>query len=745
MAEILPRDLNPAASVNPNSAIIVDDGNVVGKATPLQVVDSARPKASQVEAEAGADNEKIMTPLRVKQAIDAQALSREFISSNDPGEGASAIGMEGAGSIQDAINVADDPASLLASVATYPEGSLLRTADGFSYRVAPSGAGDAHLETAGGVKLYVQQGANGYDVRAFGARLDGLTDYTALITAMPRPIWLPEGLLVVKQGLDTADVRGPGRLTTYVGSPNIADASLRKSGDYGRIRFPFEDEFGPHATTPQGDLYYTSFGSSCFVNGKEVHVARTAYEHISNFGYPSVVHLYILNKADSITQMEKVEVYRTDTSADIRDVNVSPFPDVMQGLVLISFAEKTSGGDYRTRLIVYNVITKSLVSNRLISGPLVSDFKWGNVLLDSAKRLIFSTYSTDGTAIKLWRSQNEFTISGDITCNVAKTFSGTWLSEPTIGYWKDRLVLVARRTGEEGGSARRSVIYYTYDRTGTGDWSSAITPGSVQGHAPAVPAYSDASVWTCLFSMGSSRNYIAAWSSRSLRQDKYKFSYPVRITYPTGFGGYPSILDIGGRYVTTMFSEVWDPGLSQLRGRWDRLELDKGNIDITPADYEWVQIADQQDTAPSGSDGLWIGNPYGAGTPLYTSNGDLWSIEIEPKFPISVSSIALMTKGSGAASLTIVDPDDSDIGTSESETLTGTPTVMIFTFSSPVSLKAAQRYRIRINGGMNIYANRGLDWKTAEFETPSLIYGRMFTGSLSEVRGGRMPIALRIS
>lgn len=73
MATIRPDDLPPAASVGEDDAIIVDDGATVEKATPLQIVDAAIPLASQAEAETGTDNEKRVTPLRVKQAIDALA------------------------------------------------------------------------------------------------------------------------------------------------------------------------------------------------------------------------------------------------------------------------------------------------------------------------------------------------------------------------------------------------------------------------------------------------------------------------------------------------------------------------------------------------------------------------------------------------------------------------------------------------------------------------------------------------
>lgn len=94
MATIRPDQLPPAPSVNPAAAIVVDDGVTVNKATPIQVVDAAIPLASQGEAEAGTDNVKRVTPLRVAQAIDALGVSAEELASTAPGEGADLMGVQ---------------------------------------------------------------------------------------------------------------------------------------------------------------------------------------------------------------------------------------------------------------------------------------------------------------------------------------------------------------------------------------------------------------------------------------------------------------------------------------------------------------------------------------------------------------------------------------------------------------------------------------------------------------------------
>ena len=66
----LPSATTPLGSTD---AILVDQGaGGVNKATPTNVVDAVAPVASQSEAEAGIDNQKRMTTLRVKQSIASE-------------------------------------------------------------------------------------------------------------------------------------------------------------------------------------------------------------------------------------------------------------------------------------------------------------------------------------------------------------------------------------------------------------------------------------------------------------------------------------------------------------------------------------------------------------------------------------------------------------------------------------------------------------------------------------------------
>lgn len=67
---IKPRELPEQANVQATDALMVDNGTVVGKATPEKIVNAGAPVASEAEALAGVNNTKRMTSLRVRQVLD---------------------------------------------------------------------------------------------------------------------------------------------------------------------------------------------------------------------------------------------------------------------------------------------------------------------------------------------------------------------------------------------------------------------------------------------------------------------------------------------------------------------------------------------------------------------------------------------------------------------------------------------------------------------------------------------------
>ena len=68
---IPPRDLPDAAEVFETDNLVVDNGNTVSKATPVQIVDAGRPLATVQEAAAGVRGDRAMTPLTTAAAIRA--------------------------------------------------------------------------------------------------------------------------------------------------------------------------------------------------------------------------------------------------------------------------------------------------------------------------------------------------------------------------------------------------------------------------------------------------------------------------------------------------------------------------------------------------------------------------------------------------------------------------------------------------------------------------------------------------
>lgn len=131
-------------------------------------------------------------------------------------DGASSIiGIDGADNIQDAIIVAADTAALIASTKALTAGSTVRTADGFVYQVASSGASDHHLTTGSGAKLYVIP--QGPSARQWGILPDtgvDLANRLIMAQASYPDLQLEEGVYLtskgVRQVLNSSFMRGSG-------------------------------------------------------------------------------------------------------------------------------------------------------------------------------------------------------------------------------------------------------------------------------------------------------------------------------------------------------------------------------------------------------------------------------------------------------------------------------------------------------------------------------------------------------
>jgi len=135
--------------------------------------------------------------------------------------GGEMVGTLDGGNLQDAVMVAANTAALLASTKPLIVGSTVRTADGFVYEVAATGAADSHLTTAGGVKLYVIP--QGPSARQWGAFANaGIDVWQYLQNALDKQlvVEVEEGEYLITKGLrqtlDGSVLRGAGIGKTYL-------------------------------------------------------------------------------------------------------------------------------------------------------------------------------------------------------------------------------------------------------------------------------------------------------------------------------------------------------------------------------------------------------------------------------------------------------------------------------------------------------------------------------------------------
>lgn len=576
---------------------------------------------------------------------------------------------------------------------------------------------------------------------------DATSAVQAAQNASPGGVYLPPGDWIVGSGVDTSRVYGPGNLVPYAGATQKTPPALRKDWSNGnRSRQPFEDEHYPHLEIDGYQLNYTAFGGACMLNGHELHTARTAYEHVPNHNYKSACVLYTFEK-ESYPAIAKRVIYESAPNLNIQDTNICPHPN-RAGIALISFAEKIEGGSYQTRLITWNDNTQTVESNRVLLG-MDGSYKWGNALITPAGHLLLCSYALNGTSINVWRSTAPLPTSGDVTMALASSITDTVASEPTIGYWREKLVLFYRRTGAA------SRITYSFDKEGAGPWAATVFPYGVSAHAPSVVPYSDADIWTAFFSLGVSagggelsRARVGAVSTMDLV--RFKGSTPIKMA-GLRTGGYSPMIDCGGYYAITVYSEHYDEPGQPKRTRFERIEIDKTRVDIGQSDQARLHVIDLPPAQVS-TPGQWIGTPFGAGA-KYTSNGLDYSTEIEVTRQTVINGVSWFTafngaSGTGSAYVEIYE-DGVLIATSNINAGVGiAPSAVVFDLASNVTLKTLKKYKLKLKGinQMALYDMRHGIKITAIGRCQQIEYVGAYSASGTSIASTSIiPVGLRIA
>lgn len=211
MADIRIKDL-PADSAPLDTDVVAVDGATTRKSTLAEVIAAARPLANQAEAEAGTDPSKAMTPLTVKQAIDALG-GTQFATTAQGAKADSALQPASIGVTVQAYN------DMLSSVAglSYSNGDLIYANGAASMArlaIAPNGY---FLMSDGSVPVWSSSGPTG----------------------MLASVYDPQG--ISNDVFDRANHTGTQAIATVSGLQTALDAKAAQAGvvrlltDYGVV------------------------------------------------------------------------------------------------------------------------------------------------------------------------------------------------------------------------------------------------------------------------------------------------------------------------------------------------------------------------------------------------------------------------------------------------------------------------------------------------------------------------------
>ncbi|HCV3300526.1 TPA: phage tail protein [Acinetobacter baumannii] len=457
-------------------------------------------------------------------------------------------------------------------------------------------------------------------------------------------------------------------------------------------RFTLEDEFGAHSIVNGQKYYYSGFGSSVGINGKEYYVVRTAIKHARDAANPSQVYLYTLTR-DGTKKLEKTLLYTAAVGDDVRDINISIDNRANGVFALVKFAELTPSGGYRQKLLYVNIGNSpaNVVANHTLDVGGISYFTWGNTLVTPSGKLLVACYSLSGK-IYLFRSTNTVTetalqSSSTIPMSIVWTNPDSNKSyEPTIGYWDDKLVMFYRKDNGVNGK-----YAFTYDLEGGNAWSQTKNLNR-ELHAPAMPTRTNGNTLYVVGSLGNKRDTIVTFATQNL----VNFYDTATLKSAGGLSisgnmtaGYPSFTDNEDKITMLTYSDLLLPNGKDAT-RIDLLTIQKKTLSAehkyTSQAQRWNQLSFQDLNE----------NP--------ATSGDYVYFQFGLKKTITIKGLKLKTIGSiNDLVVTITDQNGNVIGSTNPKSLINTEQVVNDLTMNQITLEPGL-YTLKIprSGSFNI-------------------------------------------
>lgn len=582
------------------------------------------------------------------------------------------------------------------------------TAGGFRYQVAASVATDAHVTTAGGVKLY----ALSTDVRAFGVTGDGSSaDNAALETAFAAGALDMGGLTVRADTLADLPIIDPrrmenGTIDTFgsidMDRPTLTRLEQAKLSD---ARSLVESEFWPHAG---GWGEYAGAMDGCIFRGFEYYFVQSGSRHnqAGNTGGNSGIIAYRRNPDGSWTTQPIIAAVAPE---DLYLGGVSVTQDGQRILLFVSVANSPASTRHGGRVYVLQR-ADSLGALSIASGPHSTGIDvdamvpYGKPLASPPSgQILVTMYGLTGGAI-LYRSSGNYASPGTFTLVTElfpvvspQGFPGV-SSEVDIGYWGNMLVAVCRR--QTGDTSHPPTYRITYDLSGLTGWQPEQQVTGFPHIWLRLPQYTPASQPLIISATHFNRTR-AVFATLSAPSTVWSVKESVNL----GFNGSPTIVHTSRGYGIFEYQDVGPYGSidSKTRIFHHYLRPDHATEDLTQ--LEWLL----SDLSYLRQDSIVEGRALSGNCQAFNSISDPgthpngWTAWIKPRRAITVTAVymtLLKTDAglNGAPVINILDASDNLVASgSAGVVVQGDPATAIRCPITQVSLSAGVAYKIRLS------------------------------------------------